>query len=114
MLVRGVRAALGCAGDGLAARNMSRSAPVSSPFWFVCALGKGLPLSRAERARSGEGVRGMRCRGGEEAMFDPTWKLITGRSSSSCSDVGDGDLSATVLVSDMKDRRGTCASLYRT
>jgi hypothetical protein len=68
IVARGVRVAFGWAGDGDAARNMSRSAPVSSPFWFVCALGKGLLLNRAERARSGLGVRGICC-GGEEVIF---------------------------------------------
>ena len=33
--VRGVRLPFGTAGDGEAARNISRSAPESSPFWFV-------------------------------------------------------------------------------
>lgn len=62
--VRGVRVPFGWAGDGEAARNISRSAPESSPFCFVYWLGKGLLRKRAERATSGDGVRGTR--GGEE------------------------------------------------
>jgi hypothetical protein len=110
-MLRGVRVAFGCAGDGDVARNMSKSAPESPPLPLAFGFGNGLLLRRAERARSGEGVRGIRC-GGDDARL--AWKLMTGRSSSSCSDCGEGDRSATVLVSDMKDRRGTCDSLYRT
>jgi hypothetical protein len=63
-MVLGVRFTLGTAGEGDAARNRSRSAPESSPLRLAFPLANGLLRRRAERATSGEGVRGMR--GGDE------------------------------------------------
>jgi hypothetical protein len=66
-MVRGVRLMFGTAGEGEAARNRSRSAPESSPLRLVLPFANGLLRRRAERAISGEGVRGMR--GGDDFML---------------------------------------------
>ena len=75
----------GCAGEGEAARNMSRSAPSSllGGFRDCSPWLKGLLCSRAERTGSGDGVRGTR--GGEERISG-AWNERVGRSSSSSSE----------------------------
>ena len=88
------------AGDGEAARKRRRSAPSFPPFvwedWGE--LSKALLRRRAERARSGGGVRG-----GEEDIWgsEDSWKEWSGRSWSSSSDML--EVSIMVDVSDAKD-----------
>ena len=99
----------GRAGVGDVARYISRlasSSPVFSARAAPAAL-KPLCRRRAERATSGGGVRG--ARGGDDRMWERViWKEVMGKSSSSSSDKrGDRGLSATVDVSETKDKLGT-------
>ena len=102
--MRGLRE--GTAGDGEAARNMSRSAASSLLREDVAA--KGLARRRAERARSGEGVRGMR--GGEERICRFRFcSDVKGRSESSSSECDAEGASSGMVASVTKERAGTPA-----
>jgi hypothetical protein len=104
--VRGLRD--GTAGDGEAARNISRSA-ASSLLREDVAL-NGLERSRAERATSGEGVRGIR--GGEERICRDM--ADKGRSESSSSEC-DTEIASSGIVdtSVTNERAGMPALRYR-
>lgn len=89
----------GTAGEGEAARNMRRSASSLRDAGL-----KGLLRKRAERATSGDGVRGMR--GGEDRICrEVDTKECSGRSESSSSECENGS-SGTVDVSEAKEKLG--------
>lgn len=91
---------LGLAGDGDAARNMSRSAASS-----LRELLNGLFRILAERATSGDGVRGIL--GGEERKgLELVWNECNGKSESSSSECDKEIVSSGSVASVTKDSSG--------